>query len=344
MAGHVSGRTGLQETWAVFDKESVATTISISQSKGKRDRDTNVVHSLKDRGNLHKILERKVDSAVRGERMAQQELYEAEAEVEARNWEKRRQDIALQEKNQEFESQRFQQHQESRWADQAHRDKISLYGQLGLTNRLFQEDHARDCQGIEELRRIFCEEASRARQARIDELFMHQERNPATVSQLTAQIRELQNKVNSLFDARAFYDPESGSSSGTTHVPDRTATIPSPRTLPRCDSGLPRNTLNGTGITGNVSERPSAQEGLSSTIYNNSKNSAHSLQGLRRDTTETARRESGMKNKSLNTPIQSPHFQSRRGMLNHTGGSCSHNGMMDYPRIPVTEWNLGKLI
>ena len=26
-------------------------------------------------------------------------------------------------------------------------------------------------------------------------------------------------------------------------------------------------------------------------------------------------------------------------MLNHTGGTYSHNGMIDYPRIPLTEWN-----
>ena len=36
------------------------------------------------------------------------------------------------------------------------------------------------------------------------------------------------------------------------HVPDRTSTILSPRTLARCDCGLPRDTLNGTGIAGNV--------------------------------------------------------------------------------------------
>ena len=60
--------------------------------------------------------------------------------------------------NQEFESQRFQVQQAIRWADQAQRDKMSLYGQLELRNRLFQEDHARDCQEIEELRRICCEE------------------------------------------------------------------------------------------------------------------------------------------------------------------------------------------
>ena len=51
------------------------------------------------------------------------------------------------------------------------------------------------------------------------------------------QIQDLQKKVNSLSDAREFYDPESRSSSGATHVPDQTSTILSSRTLPRCDSG-----------------------------------------------------------------------------------------------------------
>ena len=50
-----------------------------------------------------------------------------------------------------------------------------------------------------------------------------------------------------------------------------------------------------------------------------------------------------MKRESLNKSIPSPHFQSRRWMLNHTGGTYSHNGMMmDYPRIPKAELNLGK--
>ena len=84
-------------------------------------------------------------------KMAQQRSYEAEAEVEPRNWEKRNSVIAFQEINQEFVSQRFQLHQTSRWADQAHRDKISLYGDLELTNRVFEENHARDCQQIGEL-------------------------------------------------------------------------------------------------------------------------------------------------------------------------------------------------
>ena len=78
------------------------------------------MHSLKDKENLPKILERKVDSAVRGEMLAQRKLHEAEGEVEARNWEKKNSDFAFQEINQEFESQRFQLHH-ARLADQARR-------------------------------------------------------------------------------------------------------------------------------------------------------------------------------------------------------------------------------
>ena len=63
-----------------------------------------------------------------------------------------------------------------------------------MRNRLFQESRAMNCQEIEELRTICCEETDRARQLRIDELFLQQERNPSTVSQLLIQIQDLQNK------------------------------------------------------------------------------------------------------------------------------------------------------
>ena len=89
MAGHVSGRPDLQETGTISDTEPVATTIFSSQPKGKTDRETNVVFTLKDGENLQEILERKVDSAVRGEMMAQRIVFEAEAEIEARNGERK---------------------------------------------------------------------------------------------------------------------------------------------------------------------------------------------------------------------------------------------------------------
>ena len=82
-----------------------------------------------------------------------------------------------------------------------------------------------------------------------------------TVSRLSTQIQDLHNKINSLSDAREF-----------------SRSILSPRTLSRCDSGLLRDTQNGTGITGNVLERPYAQEGLSYTIFNNDRVKSNMLE------------------------------------------------------------------
>ena len=109
------------------------------------------------------------------------------------------------------------------------REKINLFGELEMTNRVFQENRARDCQTNEKLRRYFCEETDRARHLRIDELSMQKERNPSIVSQLLTHIQDLQNKVNSLTDARDFYDPETASSSGASHVPNQPMNIPNPR-------------------------------------------------------------------------------------------------------------------
>ena len=89
---------------------------------------------------------------------------------------------------------------------------------------------------------------------RIDELSMQQERNPPAVNQFLTQIQDLQNKVNSLTDAREFYDPDTAGSSGASHVPSQLLNIPSPRSILSCDSGWPLDTRNSTDISGNVFE------------------------------------------------------------------------------------------
>ena len=155
------------------------------------------------------------------------------------------------------------------------------------------------------------------------------------MSQLLAQIQFSQNKVNSLSDAREFYDPESGSSSGATHVPDQTSTVLSSSCR---DSGLPHDTRNIMGTSGIVSERLQAREGPPSVLFENSKKSASSSQELRPDTTGTTRRrESEMRREPLTTSMPSPQFQSGGGMLNHVGGTYSHSGMMDYPRFLMSK-------
>ena len=110
----MSSRPSHRETEAEFDRESVATTILSSLSRGKRDRELNFAQALRNRENLQKILERKVDLAVRREGGAQQTLFRAEAEIEARNWEKRNRENYFQEISQEFESQRCRLNQASR--------------------------------------------------------------------------------------------------------------------------------------------------------------------------------------------------------------------------------------
>ena len=184
-----------------------------------------------------------------------------------------------------------------------------------------------------------CEEADRARQARIDELSMHQERNPTTVSHLLTQIQDLQNKVNSLSHAREFYDPGTASSSGATHVPS----IPSPRTMPCRDSGLSHDTRNIVGTSGIVFERLPAREGRTSSLFDNSKNLASSSHGLRPDIPgNTKRPEREMKREPQDSLIPVPRFQSVGGFLNHTGGTYSHGGMIDLPRFPISELHLGE--
>ena len=199
---------------------------------------------------------------------------------------------------QEFESQRFQLHQASRWADQAQRDKISWYGELELRNRLFQEDHARECQEIEELRRICCEETDRARQARIDAFSMHRERNASDL-EITEQSKFLV-RCKSIFTIlnpreHLWSDPRSRSSLYCSES----------RTLPCCDSGLPCDRQNGTDIAGNVFERLLASRRTIFCNLQQNKEFGILLTGIEawccRNNKE--KRESEMKRESPNTPI-----------------------------------------
>ena len=97
---------------------------------------------------------------------------------------------------------------------------------------------------------------------------------------------------------------ESASRSGATHVLDHTPTNPSSRTLPRCESGLPRNTQNFASVMETfLNDHLLKKDNLlqSSAIQRIGIYSPD----MRLDVSETARRE--MKRESLNTPIESYH-------------------------------------
>ena len=185
-------------------------------------------------------------------------------------------DIALHETGMQLQSQRTELYQESQLTDQTRREKSWPSEELEMRNRSFQEDRARNCQEIEELRRICCAEAERARQFKYDELSVQQRENPSAVSQLLTQIQELQDKVKSLNDAKEFYDPETASSSALSHFPSQPTSVPSPRGMISRDSCLQPDTRNSLGASGHVFQGPLAREEPSSAFFETSKNLAFS--------------------------------------------------------------------
>ena len=171
-------------------------------------------------------LSRKVDRLFK-ENAQLRKISGAVAQMDIRHWEQRNADIALYE-TRELESQRLELYQANQWADQdqAQREKIHLCGELGMRNRIFQERRARDCQEIEDLRRICCEETDRARQLR------------KLMTCLCNRKRTLLQWISSwlkfgIYRTRPipwptqenFNDPETASSSGASHVPSQPSSI-----------------------------------------------------------------------------------------------------------------------
>ena len=73
---------------------------------------------------------------------------------------------------------------------------------------------------------------------------------------------------------RIFFDPETASSSGLSHVSSQPMSIPSPKGMISRESCLPPDTRNSMGTSGHVTEGLSAPGGPSSAFFGNSKNLA----------------------------------------------------------------------
>ena len=128
------------------------------------------VRILFEQKSFHEFFEKKADRALQGELTAQTRLSGAQADMDRREWERRNADIALYETGRQIESQEMELNQANQLSDEAQREKSRLCEELFLRNSAFQEDRARDCQEIEELRRLCCVEADRSRQLKLDEL------------------------------------------------------------------------------------------------------------------------------------------------------------------------------
>ena len=207
--------------------------------------------------------------------------------------------------------------------------------------RLFWENQAKDCQEFEEMRRNCCEETDRARPARIDDLSMHQERNPATVSQLLTQIQDWQNKANSLSDARIL---RSWNSEQLWSEPRSQSTFYHSKSQ---DYALPR-----FWIAARYTENYGYFRKRLWTTACSRRTNLFLSSTIRRIWQpllwnwdipgNTKRPESEMRREPQNSSILAPRFQSGGGIPYHTGGTYSHGGMIDYPRFLYLELHLGK--
>ena len=90
-----------------------------------------------------------------------------------------------------------------------------------------------------------------------------------------------------------------------------------------------------------------AREGPSSALFENSRNLASSSSGLGPRTTGNLMEHGrGVRREPQSSSILTPHFFDQGittlNTLSHTGGTYSHNGMMDYPIFPIWEIHLRK--
>ena len=128
---------------------------------------------------------------------------EAQSELDRREWRMQNGDSALHETGIQLQSRRMELYHSSQLNDQTQMEKSWLCNELEMRSRACQEDRARSSYEVKKLRKICCAEAARARQLRIDELSTPEEESKSTYG----EIQELQNKANSLSDAKEFHDP-----------------------------------------------------------------------------------------------------------------------------------------
>ena len=137
----------------------------------------------------------------------------------------------------------------------------------------------------------------------VNELSVQQRRNPTTVSQMMAQIQDLQNKVNFLSGAREFYDPESGEQLWS-----------DPRSWSNFyDSEFQNFAALRLWIAAKYTEfhRYYGKRFRKTTCSR--RTILFYLQQFR--DRQTWRQTADMKRESLNAPFQPPHFQNRSGIL-----------------------------
>ena len=92
-------------------------------------------------------------------------------------------------------------------------------------------------------------EMKRAQEQRIDEVSVQKLRkNRETIPQLTSQLQQMQEQMNSINDSGDFQDVKSNFCERLSHVSSQPVMIPSSRSLLSRDKRLPLDTWNQSGL------------------------------------------------------------------------------------------------
>ena len=180
----------------VADHETVVS-VEESVSRGKRDRDLNVVQTLKDRHSVHKFLERKAELAVQETSHLRKDYLKLK-----QKWSEigKRENLIL------LFMRLIKNWSLNDWSYNRRTNGLTRLkewrihcGELEMRNRFFRENRAK---AVGELRRMCCEETDRAGQARIDDLVYASKEGSCCYESTLDSNSAITNRVNSLSDAR----------------------------------------------------------------------------------------------------------------------------------------------
>ena len=195
-----------------------------------------------------------------------------------KKWERRNSEFAQYESQCELESQRHQLRQASQWADQAHREIMRLCGELERKNRFHSRKLHKKPPRNRRIMKTLLSGRTQIVPIQIGRILYaagagskHSESSQGSNQRIT-RIGE-------------FHDPDSGNSSGISHVPNQPLITSSSSRKPSRDSGFLRDTRNDMGIRGNDFEDLPAREGHPSEFFENSINLALSSRMTRKERT-----------------------------------------------------------
>ena len=125
------------------------------------------------------------------------------------------------------------------------REQVRLQEELSMKEKVLRETQIRKIHEMGEMKR--------AQERRIDEVSLQNLReNHETIQQLTSQLQQMQELINSMSDSGKFQDVESNCSGRLSHVSSQLVMIPSSRSLLSRDERLPLDTWNQSGLQKNV--------------------------------------------------------------------------------------------